>query len=67
MSFIRPVTMCSWAAGVAPSSWSAGSATSFSTFGREMSVRASMLTCWSMSGWNVRLCIRGLSTVCVST
>ena len=41
--------------------------TSFSTFGRLISVRLIIATCWSMSGWTARPDISGLSIDCVST
>ena len=64
-SIMRSIA-CSWAMP-----WPAGSVfvaiRMRSTLGRDTSVRASILTCWSVSGWKARPAISGLSTVCVST
>ena len=43
-----------------------GEARSSSALGRLIRVRASMLSCWSMLGWNASPAISGLSTLWVS-
>ena len=41
--------------------------TSFSTFGRLISVRERIITCWSMLGWIAMPASSGFNTDCVST